>query len=45
MQIYINGKIASKEAQDYLSEAVAAGKVYIIGITFDNGLRIETQEV
>lgn len=45
MQVYIDGKIASKEAQAHLSEAVALGKVYIVKITFEDGLRIETQAV
>lgn len=45
MQVYIDGKVASKEAQERLSEAVALGKVYIVKITFGDDLRIETQEV
>ena len=45
MQVYINNVLASKEAQISLSEAVASGKVYIIKITFDDSVRIETQEV
>lgn len=45
MQVFINGVLATQDAQKDLSKAVALGKVYIVNITFGDCLQIETQEI
>ena len=45
MKIYIDGKLATQEEQENLSKAIALGKAYIIKISFDENVYIETQTV